>query len=155
EYAMRRDLFRHLMRLDAAFFRRSATGDVMSRLTNDLGAVRGLFGPGVLNVVNSTIIYVSTLVLLVGLSPSLTLYALLPYPLLLVLARLGAGVVSKASREIQEQLGHMSTSIQEDLAGISVVKHYGLEELRHRRFRALNDAYLERSLRLVRARGVL
>jgi ATP-binding cassette subfamily B protein len=155
EYRMRRDLFRHLMRLDAAFFRRSATGDIMSRLTNDLGAVRGLFGPGVLNVVNSTIIYASTLVLLVRLSPSLTLYALLPYPFLLVLARLSGRVVFKASREIQEQLGHMSTSIQEDLAGVSVVKHYGLEELRHRRFRALNDVYLERSLRLVRARGVL
>jgi len=155
EYAMRRDLFRHLVRLDAAFFRRSATGDVMSRLTNDLGAVRGLFGPGVLNVVNSTIIYISTLVLLVGLSPSLTLYALLPYPFLLVLARLSGRVVFKSSREIQEQLGLMSTSIQEDLAGVSVVKHYGLEELRHRRFRAINDAYVERSLRLVRARGVL
>jgi ATP-binding cassette subfamily B protein len=155
EYALRRDLFGHLMRLAAAFFRRSATGDVMSRLTNDLGAVRGLFGPGVLNVVNSTIIYASTLVLLVRLSPVLTLYALLPYPLLLVLARLSGRVVFRASREIQEQLGHMSTSIQEDLAGVAVVKHYGLEELRHRRFRSLNDAYLERSLRLVRARGVL
>ncbi|HVU50066.1 MAG TPA: ABC transporter ATP-binding protein [Polyangia bacterium] len=155
EYVMRRDVFHHLVRLDAAFFRRSATGDVMSRLTNDLGAVRGLFGPGVLNVVNSTIIYASTLFLLVRLSPALTLYALLPYPLLLVLARLSGRVVFRASREIQEQLGHMSTSIQEDLAGVAVVKHYGLEELRHRRFRALNDAYLERSLRLVRARGVL
>jgi ATP-binding cassette subfamily B protein len=155
EYAMRRDLFRHLMRLDAAFFRRSATGDVMSRLTNDLGAVRGLFGPGVLNVINSTIIYASTLVLLVRLSPALTLYALLPYPFLLVLARLSGRVVFRSSREIQEQLGLMSTSIQEDLAGVAVVKHYGLEELRHRRFRALNDTYLERSLRLVRARGVL
>ena len=61
----------------------------------------------------------------------------------------------RASREIQEQLGKMSTSIQEDLAGISVVKHYGLEEDRHRRFRGLNDEYLVRALRLVRARGVL
>jgi ATP-binding cassette subfamily B protein len=155
EYAMRRDLFRHLMRLDAAFFRRSATGDVMSRLTNDLGAVRGLFGPGVLNVINSTIIYASTLLVLVRLSPTLTLYALLPYPFLLLGARLSGRIVFKSSREIQEQLGLMSTSIQEDLAGVAVVKHYGLEELRHRRFRALNDTYLERSLRLVRARGVL
>jgi ATP-binding cassette subfamily B protein len=155
EYVLRRDVFRHLLRLDAAFFRRSATGDVMSRLTNDLGAVRGLFGPGVLNVINSTIIYVATFILLLHFSPSLTLYALLPYPFLLVLARLSGRVVFKASREIQEQLGHMSTSIQEDLAGVSVVKHYGLEELRHRRFRALNDVYLDRSLRLVRARGVL
>jgi ATP-binding cassette subfamily B protein len=61
----------------------------------------------------------------------------------------------RSSREIQEQLGKMSTSIQEDLAGISVIKLHGLEERRHQRFRALNDEYLGRSLRLVRARGLL
>jgi ATP-binding cassette subfamily B multidrug efflux pump len=155
EYTLRRDLFRHLTRLDPAFFRRHATGDVMSRLTNDLGAVRVLFGPGILNLFNTPIIYVSTLWLLVKLSPSLTLMALLPYPALLVGARLAGRLMYRSSREIQEQLGKMSTSIQEDLAGVSVVKHYGLEEQRHRRFRALNDEYLVRSLRLVRARGVL
>jgi ATP-binding cassette subfamily B multidrug efflux pump len=155
EYTLRRDLFRHLTRLDGAFFRRNATGDIMSRLTNDLAAVRALFGPGILNLFNTTVVYVSTLWILVRLSPTLTLYALLPYPLLLLGARLSGRLMFRSSREIQEQLGLMSTSIQEDLAGVSVVKHYGLEELRHRRFRALNDEYLARSLRLVRARGVL
>jgi ATP-binding cassette, subfamily B, multidrug efflux pump len=155
EYAMRRDLFGHLTRLDGGFYRKNATGDVMSRLTNDLTAVRALFGPGLLNVFNSTIAYVSALCLLLRLSPSLTVYALLPYPLLLLGARLSGRLMFRSSREIQEQLGLMSTSIQEDLAGISVVKHYGLEESRHRRFRALNDEYLTRSLRLARARGVL
>jgi ATP-binding cassette, subfamily B, multidrug efflux pump len=155
EYTLRRDLFRHLTRLDAAFFRRHATGDVMSRLTNDLGAVRVLFGPGILNLFNTPVVYVSVLWFLVKLSPSLTLMALLPYPALLVGARLAGRLMYRSSREIQEQLGLMSTSIQEDLAGVSVVKHYGLEEQRHRRFRALNDEYLVRSLRLVRARGVL
>jgi ATP-binding cassette subfamily B protein len=155
EYRLRRDLFGHLLRLDGAFFRRSATGDVMSRLTSDLGAVRGLFGPGVLNAINSTINYVSSIGILLYFSPTLTLYALLPYPFLILAARLSGRVMFKASREIQDQLGAMSTSIQEDLAGASVVKHYGLEERRHRRFRALNDDYLERSLRLARARGAL
>jgi ATP-binding cassette subfamily B protein len=155
EYSLRRDLFGQLLRLDSAFFRKSATGDIMSRLTNDLGAVRGLLGPGVLNAVNSTIAYVMTVVMLLRFSPSLTLYALLPYPFLILAARLSGRVMFKAGREIQEQLGLMSTSIQEDLAGVSVIKHYGLEELRHRRFRVLNDEYLVRTLRLVRSRGVL
>ncbi|HTA19428.1 MAG TPA: ABC transporter ATP-binding protein [Polyangia bacterium] len=155
EYTLRRDLFGHLTRLDAAFYRRHATGDVMSRLTNDLGAVRVLFGPGILNLFNTTIVYVSTTWILLKMSPSLTLAALAPYPILMTCARLSGRYMFKASREMQEQLGHMSTSIQEDLAGISVVKHYGLEDDRHRRFRALNDEYLVRALRLVRARGVL
>jgi ATP-binding cassette, subfamily B, multidrug efflux pump len=155
EYSLRRDLFSHLLRQDAAFFRRNATGDVMSRLTNDLGAVRMLFGPGLLNLINTTLVYVGTLSLLVHLSPHLTLLALLPYPLLLFGARLSSRLMYKASRDIQDQLGKMSTSIQEDLAGMSVVKHYTLEERRHARFRVLNDDYLARTLRLVRSRGML
>ena len=78
-----------------------------------------------------------------------------PYPALLAGARVSTRKIYGFSRAIQEQLGVMSTSIQEDLAGVSVVKLYGLEELRHRRFRALNDAYLARALSLVRSRGVL
>jgi ATP-binding cassette, subfamily B, multidrug efflux pump len=155
EYSLRRDLFRHLTRLDAGFYRQHATGDVMSRLTNDLGSVRMLFGPGLLNLFNTTLAYVTTLWLLVGLSPRLTIMALLPYPVLLLGARMSSRLMYKSSREIQEQLGKMSTSIQEDLAGISVVKHYALEERRHGLFRGLNDEYLARTLRLVRARGML
>ncbi|HVZ72171.1 MAG TPA: ABC transporter ATP-binding protein [Polyangia bacterium] len=155
EYTVRRDLFAHLLRHDAAFFRRHATGDVMSRLTNDLGAVRMVFGPGLLNLFNTTIIYIGTMWQLIALSPRLTLYALLPYPVLLVCARLSGRVMYRASRDIQDQLGKMSTSIQEDLAGMSVVKLYALEEQRHRRFRILNDDYLEKTLRLVRGRGAL
>jgi ATP-binding cassette, subfamily B, multidrug efflux pump len=155
EYTLRRDVFGHLTGLDPVFFRRHPTGDLMSRLTNDLGAVRMLFGPGILNVVNTALVYVTTLWLLVSLSPRLTLLALLPYPALLMGARVSSRLMYKASREIQEQLGAMSSAIQEDLAGIQVIKHYTLEDRRHAAFRRVNDEYLVRSLRLVRARGIL
>jgi ATP-binding cassette subfamily B protein len=155
EYSLRRDLFGHLARQDQAFFRRNATGDVMSRLTNDLQAVRMVFGPGLLNIFNTTITYLTVMWVLLHLSPRLTLLALLPYPVLMILARLSSRLMYRASREIQDQLGKMSTSIQEDLAGMSVVKLYGLEQQRHQRFLALNDEYLARSLRVVRARGML
>jgi ATP-binding cassette subfamily B protein len=155
EYQLRRDLFGHLTRLDPGFYRRHPTGDVMSRMTNDLGSVRMLFGPGILNLFNTAFVYATTLWLLVRLSPRLTLWALLPYPALLVGARAFSRRMYKASRAIQEQLGTMSTAIQEDLAGVAVIKHYTLEERRHAGFRALNDEYLARSLSLVRARGTL
>ena len=89
------------------------------------------------------------------LSPRLTLFALLPYP---AAAGGRAALLAQdvqASQAIQEQLGVMSTSIQEDLAGIAVIKHYTLEPTRGAKFRALNDEYLTRSLALVRARGTL
>ena len=108
----------------------------MSRLTNDLGAVRMLFGPGLLNLLNTALVYATGLALLLQLSPRLTLLALIPYPLLLGAARVASRRIYRASRAIQEQLGTMSTAIQEDLAGIAVIKHYTLEESRQRAFRA-------------------
>jgi ATP-binding cassette, subfamily B, multidrug efflux pump len=155
EYGLRRDLFGHLARLDPSFYRRHGTGDVMSRLTNDLSAVRMMFGPGLLNLFNTAFVYATTLVLLVRLSPKLTLLALLPYPLLLLGARFATRRMYKASREIADQLGVMSSAIQEDLAGIAVIKHYALERDRTASFRILADQYAERALALVRARGAL
>jgi ATP-binding cassette subfamily B protein len=155
EYTLRRDLLAHLTRLDPTFYRRHPTGDVMSRLTNDLTAVRALYGPGLLNVFNTGLVYATALALLLQLSPRLTLLALIPYPLLLVAARLASRRIHRASRAIQDQLGVMSTVIQEDLAGIAVIKHYTLEESRQRAFRGVNDEYLARALSLVRVRGAL
>ncbi|HSS37411.1 MAG TPA: ABC transporter transmembrane domain-containing protein, partial [Polyangia bacterium] len=155
EYRLRGDLFRQLLGLDPGFYRRHPTGDVMSRLTNDLGAVRQLFGPGLLNLINTALVYLTTVWLLLHLSPRLTLWALLPYPLLLAVARLSSRRIYHWSRAIQAQLGVMSASIQEDLAGIAVIKHYTLEPVRDAKFRGLNDAYLDRALSLVRVRGTL
>jgi len=155
EYGLRRDLFAHLGRLDPAFYRQHGIGDVMSRMTNDLSAVRMMFGPGLLNIFNTAFVYATTLVLLVRLSPKLTLLALLPYPLLLAGARYATRKMYKASRDIADQLGVMSSAIQEDLAGIAVIKSYTLEPARAASFRLLAGEYAERSLALVRARGAL
>jgi ATP-binding cassette subfamily B protein len=155
EYGLRKDLFAHLTGLDPGFYRRHPTGDVMSRLTNDLTAVRALYGPGLLNVINTAVLYGTAVGLLLHLSPRLTLLALIPYPLLLGAARAASRHIHRASRAIQEQLGTMSTAIQEDLAGITVIKHYTLEESRQQAFRAVNDEYLRRALSLVRVRGAL
>jgi len=155
EYHLRQDLFWHLCRMDPAFFRRNSTGDVMSRMTNDLSAVRMLFGPGILNVVNTAIVYVTGVWLLVHLSPWLTLVAVAPYPILIVTARLWSRVIYGASRAMQDQLGRLSTALQEDLAGIAVVKSYALEETRQAAFARQSQGYLDRALALARARGGL
>ncbi len=155
EYGLRRDLFGHLVRMDPAFYRRHPTGDLMSRLTNDLGAVRMLFGPGILYPINTLCIYITTLTPMLWISPRLTLYALLPYPALIIGARAFTRTMYRASRDLQEQIGRMSTAVQEDLAGAAVIKQYALEPLRRAAFSRQNDQYLDRALRLVRARGTL
>ncbi|MES1204851.1 MAG: ABC transporter ATP-binding protein [Pseudomonadota bacterium] len=155
EFGLRRDLFSHLCRMDPGFFRRHATGDVMSRMTNDLSAVRMLFGPGVLNVVNTAIVYGTGIWLLVHLSPRLTLIALVPYPLLIGAARFWSRRIYGASRDLQDQLGTLSTQLQEDLAGIAAIKNHAREEYRHAAFARQSDVYLTRALSLARTRGSL
>jgi len=155
EFELRQDLFAHLLRLDPGFYRRHSTGDLMSRLTNDLSAVRMLFGPGILNVVNTAIVYVTGVWLLVHLSPRLTLMALIPFPVLIVAARVWSRGIYGASRALQEELGALSATLQEDLAGIAVVKSYALEEARQAAFARQSQGYLDRALALARARGGL
>ncbi len=155
EFGLRRDLFRHLCRMDAGFYRHHATGDVMSRMTNDLSAVRMLFGPGVLNVVNTLMVYATGIWLLLRLDSRLTMIALIPYPALIFFARLWSRRIYAASRALQEQLGALSTALQEDLAGIAVVKSYALEDRRHAGFARQSQAYLDCALSLARTRGSL
>jgi ATP-binding cassette, subfamily B, multidrug efflux pump len=155
EFGLRRDLFAHLCRMDPGFYRRHATGDIMSRMTNDLSAVRMLFGPGILNVVNTVMVYVTGIWLLARLNPRLTLIALVPYPALIFVARLWSRKIYAASRGLQDQLGVLSTTLQEDLAGIAVVKNYALEDRRHAGFARQSQVYLQRALGLARSRGSL
>jgi ATP-binding cassette, subfamily B, multidrug efflux pump len=155
EYRLRGELFDHLGCMDPGFFRRHATGDIMSRLTNDLSAVRMLFGPGILNVANTAMVYATGLWLMLHLSPRLTLIALVPYPALVLGARLLSRVIYGASRALQDQLGALSATLQEDLAGMAVVKLHGLEEIRHAGFARQSQGYLDKALTLARARGSL
>ncbi len=153
EYDIRGALFEHLTRLPPAFYRRVSVGDVMSRAVNDLGQVRLIFGPGILNAVNTIVAYTVGLSLMVAIDPWLTLAALLPYPFLLLLIRRFSWRLFRQSRAVQESLGALSTFVQEDLAGQQVVKAYGIEAEMERRFAEHNDRLLSRSLALALTRG--
>ncbi|MSP59680.1 MAG: ABC transporter ATP-binding protein [Myxococcales bacterium] len=155
EYDLRRDLFARLLTLPPSFFRRRSTGDVMSRLTNDLTAVRALLGFVPLNLGNTLFAYLFALTRLVTLSPRLTLFALLPFPLLLGVAQIYGRKIFRHGRAVQEKLGALTTTLQEDLAGMQVVKSHAVETERERVFRAVNDAWLRESLALTRARSTL
>lgn len=148
EFKLRSLLFRHLCQLDGSFFLRLRTGELMSRLTNDLAAVRGLFGPGVLHATNTLFAYAFALPLMLRIDASLTLLALLPYPLLLLGARAFAHGVYARSHSQQRTLAEMTSIVQEDLAGIRELKNYGLEQRRSRVFADASQRYLSEALRL-------
>lgn len=153
EYSIRNTIFAHLCQLDGGFYRRFTTGDLMSRLTNDLASVRALYGVGVLHIVNTLCAYAVALPLMLGIDPTLTFWALMPYPILLLGARAFARGIYGRSRDQQLALAAMTESVQEDLAGIREVKGYQLEERRGQRFTDRSLSYLDSAVRLARWRA--
>lgn len=153
EHALRRDLFDHLLTRDPDFYVERPAGDLMSRCTSDLSAVRMLFGPGVLNLLNTVIVLAGALTLLLSMSAGLTAAALLPLPLVVALGRVGSRRLHAASRELQDETGRLATALQEDVAGIAAIRTWAAEEPRRRRFAAANRRYLDRSMDVARARA--
>lgn len=155
EYDLRSDLFRHMLGLDAGYYRKNSTGDVMSRLTNDVQTVRAMWGAGVLNLVNTAFAFASVMFMMVRIDPILTLWAIIPYPTIYIVGQAFGRRIYKASQGVQAELGQLSSKIQEDLGGIQLIKTYGLEEVRRKTFIESSLRLLDRNMALTRVRGQL
>lgn len=154
ETDLRDDLFGHLIGLSAPFFQRLPVGDLMARATNDLLALRMVAGPAVMYLVDTTVRTIMIVPMMATISPSLTLWALLPtLGLPLVMTLLG-GEVHRRSLAVQDQFGDISSFVQEHLAGVRVVRAYAQEEAETLTFHALDAGYQQRNMSLARAQGV-
>ncbi|GAC1682755.1 MAG: ABC transporter ATP-binding protein [Gemmatimonadaceae bacterium] len=155
EFDLRNDLFTHLARLDARYFGRMRTGEVMARLTNDLSAVRMAAGPAIMYLVSTVSGGLFALGFMLRIDRRLTVLALLPLGLVPVLmARLGR-VIHDRFEAVQEHFGLLTTLAQENIAGVRVVRAYRQEDAEERRFGRLNDEYQTKNMRLVRLYGAL
>ncbi len=155
EYDMRNDLFAHLQRLPRSFYGRTRTGDVMSRLTNDLTGVRLLLGPGILNIVNTPISYGMTLFAMSLIDPTLMLWSLLPFPLFFFMARRFGRSLHDHTLRTQQELANLSSMIQENLAGQSVVRAYAREAWEILKFSRVNERYYHANLGLARVSSLM
>jgi ATP-binding cassette subfamily B protein len=153
EYELRRVLSAKLLTLGPSFYRRMSTGEIMSRVTNDLTQVRLLLGFGVLNVINTVFALISALFVILPMSPKLTLAAMVPLPILLLVTRAFSTGFFTRTREAQAALGEMSSRVQASIAGVRVVRSFALEEREADSFEVTNQKYLEKSLGLARLRG--
>jgi ATP-binding cassette, subfamily B, multidrug efflux pump len=154
EYDLRNDFFGHLLRLDAGFYSRMSTGDIVSRATNDLQAVRMAAGPAYMYLVNTLAVGVFALALMFWIDVRLTLLALIPM-ILLPPVTIGFGeAIHRRFERIQDQFGHLSTMVQENLAGVRIVKAYTQEDAQVERFRSFSEEYLNRNLSLARVSGL-
>jgi ATP-binding cassette, subfamily B, multidrug efflux pump len=154
EYDLRNDFFAHLLRLDRGFYGSTSTGDIMSRATNDIQAVRMAAGPAYMYLVDTAVVTVLTLPLLIWIDSRLTALALVPMILLPPATLHFGNVIHRRFEEIQEQFGTVSTTAQENLAGVRIVKAYGQENAQIDRFRTQSREYLRRNLELVRVSGM-
>ncbi len=138
ESQIRNDYFEHLQRLPLSFYHRHRTGDLMSRAVNDINSVRLFLGMGLLNIIQTPVLYLAALVVMVSLDPWLTLLALAPFPLFLAVARAYSPRMFRANLLGQEELGRVSNAVQENASGVLVVRSYDLMERERDRFAVHN-----------------
>lgn len=154
ESDLRDTVFRHLQQLPLSYFQRSKTGDLMSRLTNDVQAVRELLGFGSLAVVDAAVVISFSLSFMIIIDPWLTFWSLLALPLIPIVVRLFGSQIFHWSREVQEQLSGLSTYVQENLSGIRVVQAYAQEQNQIGGFAAVSFDYMRKNLWLATLWGV-
>ena len=150
EYDIRNDFFAHLERLPLGYYQSHRTGDLMSRATNDLNAVRMMIGPAVMYSAQTILVFVVALLLMATIDLRLTLIALIPLPFVSVSVRYFGSAIHKRFEAIQAQLADVSAVVQEALAGVRVVRAYRQEAHEIARFRASNDEYVRRNRVLIR-----
>jgi ATP-binding cassette subfamily B protein len=153
EADLRDDLFDRLLRLPPAFYQAQRTGDLMSRATNDLQGVASLIGFGFLSLVNTALVFLGTVAAMLHIDPWLTLAALGPAPVLVLLGKRWNGRVHAESLAVQEQLARLSARVQENVAGMAVVRAYTMESREVEAFGRLNAEYLARALRQARTQS--
>ncbi|MEJ2335645.1 MAG: ABC transporter ATP-binding protein [Gemmatimonadales bacterium] len=153
ETDLRNDLFDHLLRLPAQFYDSWRTGDLMSRATNDVLAVRMVAGPAIMYAVNTATVSTFALLLMIWINPVLTLLAMIPLAILPAAVFLFGRQIHDRFEKIQSQFAELSNYSQEFLSSIRIVKAYTQEEAQARRFAELNDEYLDRNMSLARVWG--
>lgn len=154
EYDLRNDFFAALQRQDVSYFERHRTGDLMSRATSDLNAVRMMIGPAVMYTATTALTFVVAIVLMLSINPGLTLLALVPLPGVTLVVKYFGEAIHRRFEAIQDQLATVSAVVQETLAGVRVVRAYGQEPFELDRFRRANEEYVRRNRSLVRLEGM-
>jgi len=148
EYRLRGELFAHLQRMPQSYFAGQRTGDLMSRAVNDVNNVRMFLGMGLMNIVQTPVLYLGAIGVMLTVDWRLTLWVLSPYPLFIGVARFFGRRMHQATIDAQEQLGQLSSAVQENAAGVFVVRSNAMEDRERARFDTEARALYARMLHL-------
>jgi ATP-binding cassette, subfamily B, multidrug efflux pump len=155
EYAIREQLYAKLLVLDASRLSGERTGDILSRFSNDITNIRMLLGFGVMNVVNTVVMYTAGLVLMGRMSLFLTVVSILPYPLMIFSVKVISNRLMRQSLKVQEELAALTSRVDENIAAAAVIRGYSREEAEEAAFEEQNRRYLRENMKLATLRGIL
>jgi len=150
EFDIRNDLLKRLLLMEPEFYVRNRTGELMSRATNDLNSVRMVLGPGIMYSATTIVTMIFAIAVMVALSPSLTLWVLLPAPIVAVAVWFFGRTIHDLYERIQAALAALTARVQENLSGVRVVRAYAQEEAERKGFDEPNREYVARNIKLIR-----
>ena len=149
EYDLKNEIYNQYQQLDYSFYKKNATGDLMNRISEDVSQVRMYLGPGIMYTINLIALFGLVIYQMVDISPSLTLFVLIPLPIMSFLIYKVSSKMNKLSKEVQAEQSFMSTMVQETFAGIRVLKAYSREKEVHTKFNVSATTYKAKNMRLV------
>lgn len=154
EYDLKNEIYEHYQKLDISFYRRNNTGDLMNRISEDVSRVRMYIGPAVMYILNTSFRFALVITAMLSVDVTLTLYVLIPLPLLAVAIYFVSNTINKRGTKIQEQLSDITTLSQEAFSGIRVLKAYGRENHSISEFEKQSTEYRKRTMGLVKVESL-
>jgi len=154
EYDMRNDFYAHLQKLPLRYYQEQRTGDLMSRATNDLASVRMLIGPAVMHSVTSLLVIIGAFVMMLRIDHQLALISLIAVPIVAGLVQNFGQKIHVRFKAVQDNFGDISARVQENLAGVRVVRAFGRERSEMETFKRKNREYVEKNRSLIRLTAI-
>jgi ATP-binding cassette subfamily B protein len=153
EFDLKNEIFSHYQRLTQRFYKNNRTGDLMSRISEDVSKVRMYVGPAIMYSINTVTLFLCVITIMFSIAPRLSIYTLIPLPLLSITIYKLSRVINARSTVVQEMLSKLSSFTQETFSGISVIKSYGLETNTHQNFNVLALEAKEKNMNLVKVQA--
>ncbi|WP_026968866.1 ABC transporter ATP-binding protein [Algoriphagus terrigena] len=154
EYDMKNEIFEHYENLPLSFYRKNSTGDLMARITEDVSRVRMYLGPAIMYGLNLLLLFPLVIFYMISVNPELTLWSLLPLPILSVSIYFVNNLINERSEKIQRSLSELSTFVQEAFSGIRVLKAFVREEDSAREFAIASEVYKDKSIELTKVNAL-
>ena len=154
EFDLKNEVYQQYQRLSLNFYKANRTGDLMNRISEDVGKVRMYAGPAIMYTINTVTLFFVALIYMLSVAPKLTLYTIIPLPILSIIIYKLSRVINQHSRIVQEYLSHLSTFTQESFSGISVIKSYGIEKANYDEFNTLSEDSKQKQIDLTKVQAL-